>query len=159
MTLPGGYRVVVFNIGGGAFRLVPAIHYNRGIVYIRKFLTHSRQRRLEKRPTTTRELNLPAEVPSSYEDLVRLYPLACVAAFCGLEDLDRHSLCYLVNHSSRIPVRQANTAMASRSADSVRAVSTVNSDPAFTQANPGNPDRISRPGRQIIIILATFSVH
>ena len=41
MTLPGGYRIVVFNIGGGAFRLVTAIHYNRGIVYIRKFLTHA----------------------------------------------------------------------------------------------------------------------
>jgi mRNA-degrading endonuclease HigB of HigAB toxin-antitoxin module len=33
--------VVVFNIGGGAFCLITAIHYNRGIVYIRKFLTHA----------------------------------------------------------------------------------------------------------------------
>ena len=41
MTFPGGHRVVVFNIGGGAFRLVTVIHYNRGIVYIRKLLTHS----------------------------------------------------------------------------------------------------------------------
>lgn len=35
------YRVVVFDIGGGAFRLITAIHFNRGIVYIRKFLTHA----------------------------------------------------------------------------------------------------------------------
>jgi mRNA interferase HigB len=41
ITLPGGYRVVVFNIGGSAFRLITAVHYNRGIVYIRKFLTHA----------------------------------------------------------------------------------------------------------------------
>ena len=41
ITLPNGYRVVVFNIGGGAFRLITALHYNRGIVYIRKFLTHA----------------------------------------------------------------------------------------------------------------------
>lgn len=41
ITLPGGYRVVVFNVGGGAFRLITAIHYNRGIVYIRRFLTHA----------------------------------------------------------------------------------------------------------------------
>jgi mRNA interferase HigB len=41
ITLPNGFRVVVFNIGGGAFRLITAIHYNRGIVYIRKFMTHA----------------------------------------------------------------------------------------------------------------------
>jgi len=41
ITLPNGSRVVVFNIGGGAFRLITAIHYNRGIIYIRKFLTHA----------------------------------------------------------------------------------------------------------------------
>ena len=41
VTVPNGYQVVVFNIGGGAFRLITAIHYNRGIVYIRKFLTHA----------------------------------------------------------------------------------------------------------------------
>jgi mRNA interferase HigB len=40
ITLPS-YRVVVFDIGGGAFRLITAIHFNRGIVYIRKFLTHA----------------------------------------------------------------------------------------------------------------------
>jgi mRNA interferase HigB len=41
ITLPNGHQVVVFNIGGGAFRLITAIHYNRGIVYIRKFMTHA----------------------------------------------------------------------------------------------------------------------
>jgi hypothetical protein len=33
-------RVVVFKSGGGAFRLITAIHHNRGIV-IRKFLTRA----------------------------------------------------------------------------------------------------------------------
>jgi mRNA interferase HigB len=41
MTVPNGRQVVVFDIGGGAFRLITAIHYNRGIVYIRKFMTHA----------------------------------------------------------------------------------------------------------------------
>lgn len=41
ITLPGGQRIVVFNIGGDAFRLITAIHFNRGIVYIRRFLTHA----------------------------------------------------------------------------------------------------------------------
>jgi mRNA interferase HigB len=41
VTVPNGQQVVVFNIGGGAFRLVTAVHYNRGIVYIRKFMTHA----------------------------------------------------------------------------------------------------------------------
>lgn len=31
---------VVFNIGGNKFRLIAAIHYDRGRVYIRHVLTH-----------------------------------------------------------------------------------------------------------------------
>jgi mRNA interferase HigB len=30
----------VFNIGGNKYRLIVAIHYNRGKVYVRHFLTH-----------------------------------------------------------------------------------------------------------------------
>jgi mRNA interferase HigB len=41
VTVPNGRQVVVFNIGGDAFRLITAIHFNRGIVYIRKFMTHA----------------------------------------------------------------------------------------------------------------------
>lgn len=41
VTLPNGIKVVVFDICGGAFRLITAIHFNRGIVYIRRFLTHA----------------------------------------------------------------------------------------------------------------------
>jgi mRNA-degrading endonuclease HigB of HigAB toxin-antitoxin module len=32
ITVPNGRQVVVFNIGGGAFRLITTIHYNRGVV-------------------------------------------------------------------------------------------------------------------------------
>jgi hypothetical protein len=39
--LPNKQRVVVFNIGGGAFRLITVIYYNRGIVFMRKFMTHA----------------------------------------------------------------------------------------------------------------------
>lgn len=33
-------RLTVFNIGGNKYRLIAAIHFNRGIVYIRHVLTH-----------------------------------------------------------------------------------------------------------------------
>jgi mRNA interferase HigB len=36
-----GYRIVVFDIRKDSFRLITFIHYNRRIVYIRKFLTHA----------------------------------------------------------------------------------------------------------------------
>jgi mRNA interferase HigB len=41
VTLPNGLQVTVFDIGGNAFRLITVIHYNRGIIYIRKFMTHA----------------------------------------------------------------------------------------------------------------------
>ncbi len=34
-------KLTVFNIGGNTVRLVTAIHYNRGRVYIRAVLTHA----------------------------------------------------------------------------------------------------------------------
>jgi mRNA interferase HigB len=33
-------HLVVFNIGGNKYRLIVAIHYNRGQVYVRHVLTH-----------------------------------------------------------------------------------------------------------------------
>ncbi|MCB1309163.1 MAG: type II toxin-antitoxin system HigB family toxin [Leptospiraceae bacterium] len=33
-------KFTVFNIGGNKYRLIAAIHYNRGKVYIRHVLTH-----------------------------------------------------------------------------------------------------------------------
>lgn len=33
-------RLTVFNIGGNKFRLVVAIHFNRGVLYVRHVLTH-----------------------------------------------------------------------------------------------------------------------
>ena len=33
-------RLVVFNFGGNKYRLIAAIHFNRGKVYIRHVLTH-----------------------------------------------------------------------------------------------------------------------
>ena len=34
-------RVVIFDIGGNKYRLIAAIHFNTGIVYIRHVLTHA----------------------------------------------------------------------------------------------------------------------
>ena len=34
-------RFTVFNIGGNKARLIAAVHYNRGKVYIRHVLTHA----------------------------------------------------------------------------------------------------------------------
>ncbi len=35
----------VFNIKGNAYRLITAIHYNRGIIYVREVLTHAEYNR------------------------------------------------------------------------------------------------------------------
>jgi mRNA interferase HigB len=34
-------KFTVFDIGGNKYRLIAAVHYNRGIVYIRHVLTHA----------------------------------------------------------------------------------------------------------------------
>lgn len=34
-------RCTVFNLGGNKYRLVAAIHYDRGVVYVRHVLTHA----------------------------------------------------------------------------------------------------------------------
>ena len=34
-------KYVIFDIGGNKYRLVAAIHYNRGVVYVRHVLTHA----------------------------------------------------------------------------------------------------------------------
>ena len=41
VTVGSGGNVVVFNVCGNDFRLIVAIHYNRGIVYTLRFLTHA----------------------------------------------------------------------------------------------------------------------
>ncbi len=41
VSVESGGRVVVFNVCGNDYRLVAAIHYNRGIVYTLRFLTHA----------------------------------------------------------------------------------------------------------------------
>jgi mRNA interferase HigB len=33
--------VVIFNIGGKAYRLITAIHYNRSMVFVLRFMTHA----------------------------------------------------------------------------------------------------------------------
>jgi mRNA interferase HigB len=39
-TVRSGNVVTIFNIGGNKYRLVAAIHYNRGKVFILKIMTH-----------------------------------------------------------------------------------------------------------------------
>ncbi len=36
-----GRKVVIFNIGGNAYRLITAIHYNRGKVFVLRFMAHA----------------------------------------------------------------------------------------------------------------------
>jgi mRNA interferase HigB len=40
VAVGSGNNVVVFNVCGNDYRLIVAIHYNRGIVYTLRFLTH-----------------------------------------------------------------------------------------------------------------------
>ena len=39
-VVDSGNRVCVFDIGGNKFRLIAAVHYNTGIVYVLRVLTH-----------------------------------------------------------------------------------------------------------------------
>ena len=41
VKVKSGGTVIVFNIAGNKFRLITAIHYNRGVVYTLRFLTHA----------------------------------------------------------------------------------------------------------------------
>ena len=41
VTVGNRNKVVVFNVCGNDFRLIAAIHYNRGIVYTLRFPTHA----------------------------------------------------------------------------------------------------------------------
>jgi mRNA interferase HigB len=41
VTVKSGSNVVVFNVCGNDYRLIVAIHYNRGIIYTLRFLTHA----------------------------------------------------------------------------------------------------------------------
>lgn len=41
IRVASGRTVVVFNIGGNRFRLVTAIHYNLGKVFVLRFMTHA----------------------------------------------------------------------------------------------------------------------
>ena len=40
-TTAGGNTVTIFNIKGNKYRLVAAIHYTTGCVFVRDFLTHA----------------------------------------------------------------------------------------------------------------------
>jgi mRNA interferase HigB len=40
-TVGSGATVTIFNIKGNEYRLITAIHYNSGIVFIRDFMTHA----------------------------------------------------------------------------------------------------------------------
>jgi mRNA interferase HigB len=41
VSVASGRKAVIFNIGGNRFRLITAIHYNTGKVFIMLFLTHA----------------------------------------------------------------------------------------------------------------------
>ncbi len=41
VTVRSGRKIVVFNIGGNKYRLITAIHYNRGLVFTLMVLTHA----------------------------------------------------------------------------------------------------------------------
>jgi mRNA interferase HigB len=41
VTVASGRRVVVFNVCGNSYRLITAIHYNRGLVFTLAVLTHA----------------------------------------------------------------------------------------------------------------------
>lgn len=55
-TAASGATVTIFNIKGNAYRLITAIHYNTGMVFIRDFMTHAEYSRDTWKKTSVREL-------------------------------------------------------------------------------------------------------
>ena len=41
IKVASGNQVLVFNIAGNVFRLICAVHFNRGKLYVLRFLTHA----------------------------------------------------------------------------------------------------------------------
>ena len=41
MKVASGRTVLVFNISGNAFRLIVAMHFNRGLVFALAFISHA----------------------------------------------------------------------------------------------------------------------
>lgn len=41
VKVASGRTVLVFNIGGNAFRLMAAVHFNRGLVFALAFMSHA----------------------------------------------------------------------------------------------------------------------
>jgi mRNA interferase HigB len=41
VAVKSGKTVVIFNVCGNDYRLITAIHYNRGIIYTLRFMTHA----------------------------------------------------------------------------------------------------------------------
>ena len=41
VTVKSGRKVAVFNVGGNEFRLVCAVHFNSGMVFALRFMTHA----------------------------------------------------------------------------------------------------------------------
>ena len=41
VKVASGREVVVFNIGGNAFRMIGAVHFRTGIVFVLRFMTHA----------------------------------------------------------------------------------------------------------------------
>jgi mRNA interferase HigB len=41
VTVSSGRKVVVFNVAGNAFRLIAAVHFNTGMMFALRFLTHA----------------------------------------------------------------------------------------------------------------------
>lgn len=41
VTVASGRTMIVFNIGGNHFRLICAVHFNSGLVFALRFMTHS----------------------------------------------------------------------------------------------------------------------
>lgn len=41
VKVASGKTVIVFNIGGNNFRMITAVHFNTGIVFVLRFMTHA----------------------------------------------------------------------------------------------------------------------
>jgi mRNA-degrading endonuclease HigB of HigAB toxin-antitoxin module/antitoxin component HigA of HigAB toxin-antitoxin module len=81
VVVASGRPVTIFNIRGNRYRLITAVHYNTGVVFVMRFLTHADYNKNDwKDPmkSTTKAAPLKAGTPAAdaaYVRLVRQYPL------------------------------------------------------------------------------------
>ena len=77
----------------------------------------------------------------------------------NLIDLNGDTVRHEIHCANRVPIRQADTAMAGGPANRAGTIRSVNSDPFFVQTDPNNSHLIPRSGGDAAEIAASATVQ